>query len=180
MKDPYHAGLNFLFFGGFILALLMQLSTLDWGSVSYEVTPQATPQVEVARAPKRVPVQVTSVGGISAKRPPSLEGEALSAVGWIERSISYTPDVREFWQWPKETLERKAGDCEDRALLMLWMLKERTGVRGALLIVDYGIPGELHAEVLFDGKRYLSMEREPTVIASFTYDEAFEMIEQFR
>lgn len=43
----------------------------------------------------------------------TLEGYAQ----WLEENIKYKNEEADYWQSPEETLERKAGDCEDFAFL---------------------------------------------------------------
>jgi len=46
------------------------------------------------------------------------EKSKLARVFWFISQFKNTPDSRDFWQYPMETLSRKAGDCEDKAFLL--------------------------------------------------------------
>jgi hypothetical protein len=49
---------------------------------------------------------------------------------WVDNNIDYVPDVDGHWQTPAETLSRRAGDCEDYAILLCSLLRA------------YGVPAE--------------------------------------
>ena len=38
---------------------------------------------------------------------------------WVSRNISYRLDIGEFFQFPRETIARSKGDCEDTSLLFV-------------------------------------------------------------
>ena len=54
------------------------------------------------------------------------------------RNVSEPPG-QDFWQSPQETLRRGAGDCEDVAILLWWLLRE-AGVKDGRVVF-----GRLHA-----------------------------------
>lgn len=56
------------------------------------------------------------------------ENAMLDILNYIQH-IKQINDKREFWQYPKETIE-KGGDCEDKTFLLLSMLIQ-AGVSGA-------------------------------------------------
>ena len=39
-------------------------------------------------------------------------------------TIKYSPDTEDWWQSPQETLKNGSGDCEDRAILAYYFLRE--------------------------------------------------------
>jgi hypothetical protein len=84
----------------------------EYGQRAYNMLYSAThPQVEaVAR----------SVIGPSWKGDDSVQ--ALRA--WVRDAIWYAADAfdTDFWQTPELTLERRRGDCEDKALLLVAMI----------------------------------------------------------
>src|SRR5262249_8061537 len=41
---------------------------------------------------------------------------------WVARNITYRKDGRDTWLFPDETLHARAGDCEDRAILLATLL----------------------------------------------------------
>ena len=54
------------------------------------------------------------------------------------RNVSEPPG-QDFWQSPEETLKCGAGDCEDKAILLWWLLRE-AGVKDGRVVF-----GRLHA-----------------------------------
>lgn len=75
--------------------------------------------------------------------------------GGAENILRYTQNLRQIrdpddhWQYPAETLQKKGGDCEDKAFLLLSMLikagiKEAQGVKGRYL-------GQGHMWVEYNG-----------------------------
>jgi len=63
---------------------------------------------------------------------------------WVSENITSTAADGEEFQTPQETLARGAGDCEDHAYLLLWMVHEMYGVSGELIAYWVG-PDDLHA-----------------------------------
>ena len=41
---------------------------------------------------------------------------------WVFSHIDYTPEEKDFWQLPFETLARREGDCDDQAILTAALL----------------------------------------------------------
>jgi len=62
---------------------------------------------------------------------------------WISANIIATGVDGDEFQTPQETLDRGAGDCEDFAYLLLWMVHEMYGVSGEL-VVYWVDPETLH------------------------------------
>ena len=94
---------------------------------------------------------------------------------WVHDNIEYSYVNQEEWQLPHETIERGAGDCEDFALLLLYVVKDMYGVEGFLVVFE----GETayHAVAQFDayydavsGCRF--SEIEGRVAKIWTYQEA--------
>lgn len=75
---------------------------------------------------------------------------------WIWDNIPYKTDGDDgrvdSWQTPEETLTKGTGDCEDRALLAMFLLK-RIGINTALMIV-VETPNTNHAVVKIDSTLY--------------------------
>lgn len=64
----------------------------------------------------------------------------------------YLHGVYDVWQFPEDTLERGAGDCEDLAILLAVRIVEKTGLP-AMIVTGYG--GYVtHAWVYFEGWYY--------------------------
>lgn len=71
-------------------------------------------------------------------------------VEWVHDNVRYVPDTDgDNWSPPEVTLERGYGDCEDMAILVLWMVYQETGMKGDFAIgwVKYG----WHGWVVVDG-----------------------------
>ncbi len=47
------------------------------------------------------------------------------ALSWISSNIKNLPDDVEYWQTSCETIQRKAGDCEDHAILLWKLLRDK-------------------------------------------------------
>lgn len=50
-------------------------------------------------------------------------GSTLTCYNWVCRSIAKVADPLEYWQYPGETVERGAGDCEDHAFLLTSLIR---------------------------------------------------------
>lgn len=54
---------------------------------------------------------------------------------WMRANIVYLADEGDYWQLPHETYQLRTGDCEDQALLLMYLLWEQ-GEETELLIVE--------------------------------------------
>ncbi|GAI98810.1 unnamed protein product, partial [marine sediment metagenome] len=50
-------------------------------------------------------------------------GSTLACYDWVCRNIAKVADPTEYWQYPGETVERGAGDCEDNAFLLTSLIR---------------------------------------------------------
>ncbi|MBA7701370.1 hypothetical protein ES703_110106 [subsurface metagenome] len=50
-------------------------------------------------------------------------GSTLACYDWVCRNIAKVADPIEYWQYPLETVERGAGDCEDNAFLLTSLIR---------------------------------------------------------
>jgi hypothetical protein len=67
--------------------------------------------------------EATKADLLVTKIPKSFDFRAHVAVSFVAEKIAYRPNpARDPWQFPDETLELKAGDCEDRAFLLASLL----------------------------------------------------------
>jgi hypothetical protein len=71
---------------------------------------------------------------------------------WVYDNITWTADIGEFWQYPQETLDRRAGDCEDQTILTLSLLYDRFGIEGQSEVIYYSARGRFHMRPLLKGK----------------------------
>jgi hypothetical protein len=60
---------------------------------------------------------------------------------WASSNITYVRDDGEYWQTPKETIERKKGDCEDFSTLLCSLLRAR-GIPADQVYVAVGVDSE--------------------------------------
>lgn len=73
----------------------------------------------------------------------------------VHAEIEYAEDVDNEWQSPRQTIELGTGDCEDMALLFLYLVEQEYGVRGEIAVINQGNDtGTLHAIALIDGVYY--------------------------
>lgn len=56
--------------------------------------------------------------------------------GYVRNNVTYEEDPGDYWQSPRETLDRRAGDCEDRAILYINILYARFGIKAELVLLD--------------------------------------------
>lgn len=106
---------------------------------------------------KPAPIILPSQTPIALSPPPSpLSEKAHVLEGFLAKSLTFVPDETEFWSTPTATLLSGRGDCEDYALLFLYLIHAETGVKGNLVIVKYESPPSpvLHAEPEVEGIRY--------------------------
>lgn len=74
---------------------------------------------------------------------------------WIADNYVYKDDASEYWQSPEETLERGTGDCEDWAILCVYMLNE-INIKANIALIqkpDWD-PMVYHAAIWIDGRVY--------------------------
>ncbi|KKN08229.1 hypothetical protein LCGC14_1058780 [marine sediment metagenome] len=58
--------------------------------------------------------------------------DAWALYDWVTRNISYRLDFGEFFQFPRETIAREQGDCEDTSNLLASLLRNFTDTYVAL------------------------------------------------
>ncbi len=63
-------------------------------------------------------------GTVETETEPELT-DIVHALSWMSRNITSVPDKVEYWQTSCETLERRKGDCEDQAILLWRLLREK-------------------------------------------------------
>ena len=74
---------------------------------------------------------------------------------WVATEIRYQPDsihypqADEYWQSPAQTYVWRTGDCEDYAILALYLVHRDVGIDGAMACGT--IPAGFHAWVFVDG-----------------------------
>jgi len=76
------------------------------------------------------------------------------AIDIVVNDIKYADDIdvhwtTDYWQTPEETWTLQTGDCEDKALLLMYYLKT-LGIDSSMIIAKG--PENLHSWVNFQGK----------------------------
>ncbi len=80
--------------------------------------------------------------------------DSAEADAWVHDNIDYALDIdqygqEDYWASPYETLRNRAGDCEDKAILFLAIMKRSTGAEGELVI--YADVDWVHAAAKVNG-----------------------------
>ncbi len=63
-------------------------------------------------------------GTVETEAEPKLT-DVVHALSWMSKNITPTPDDEDYWQTSCETMERGKGDCEDQAILLWRLLREK-------------------------------------------------------
>jgi hypothetical protein len=75
---------------------------------------------------------------------------------WVDARVRYLGDAihdkLDYWQSPDQTWEWKAGDCEDYALLVMYVMHRDLG--GWPKLACGKVPGGYHAWVEYEGEQY--------------------------
>lgn len=97
-----------------------------------------------------------------------------SAMEWETNEITYKSDPanygkEDYWASPKETLDRKCGDCEDFSILLMYMIYTSFGGKADLVCTSD------HAIVKYAGKYYepqgaVSYDSYPGIIKTYSFD----------
>ena len=78
---------------------------------------------------------------------------------WMRKNIRYQTDTtshqRDYWQTPEETVNRRAGDCEDFSLLFMYLCRRYLDIEPRLFVVSRNSIGTYdHTIVEVDGSWY--------------------------
>jgi len=77
---------------------------------------------------------------------------------WCISNLSYKSDKevygKSYWQTPEETYRLRTGDCEDFALLFMYLTEKNLGLETELIIVGYNSSSANHAVVGVGGQWY--------------------------
>jgi hypothetical protein len=98
------------------------------------------------------------------------------AQAWVERTIRYKDDLSnwgraEYWASPKETLDRGAGDCDDKSILFGFIVHTELGVPSRdiqFVIVDF--PTGFHFLTRVDGVDYMTPPGAYREMIALSYD----------
>lgn len=71
---------------------------------------------------------------------------AEEALNWVYFNIKYEVDDKDYWQTPEYTYVFRTGDCEDMAILWMYLVEKQANITGTkLLIVQPTWSTNLHA-----------------------------------
>lgn len=91
---------------------------------------------------------------------------------WVYFNIGYVDEIKDEWQTPEETYLIREGDCEDKALLMMWLIHRDLGGYPSLVKINADFGG-YHAVVLYDGIMFDSAkEYDKPSVWTFGYNTA--------
>lgn len=82
--------------------------------------------------------------------PPMVPTNPVELCEWVAEEIEYKTDAPQYVQSPRETLDRGTGDCEDFAILYMWLL----GREDAELVIVLVSDTAGHAVVELEGEWY--------------------------
>ena len=92
---------------------------------------------------------------------------------WLRANIDYVSDAihdeREYWQSPDQTYQWRSGDCEDFAILAMYMIRQELGGWPELGAGKYDGTG--HGWVVYEGRWYEAQTgRDVTDDSHYTLD----------
>ena len=101
---------------------------------------------------------------------PNVGSVPFNILFFVARHVSYIEDHEEYWQSPGETYALGTGDCEDYAILAMFMINRDTDSE-ALMATD-----ATHAWLIVDGEHWepISATLVPprSFVRLYTYDQA--------
>jgi hypothetical protein len=96
---------------------------------------------------------------------------------WVYQEVKYKSDSIEFWQYPHETIEKMAGDCEDMALLTMYLTYINFGIKPDMEIVYYEDINDYHAIPTIHGVELEPSPRSGWILYQlYAYDVAMDQI----
>jgi len=72
---------------------------------------------------------------------------SISDIMNILKEITPKEDEGDYWQTPEQTLERKTGDCEDYAILFMYLAYKYLNRNSSLIEIQYNGHEDAHAVV---------------------------------
>ena len=88
---------------------------------------------------------------------PDMSDTPESIMMWVYDNIEYVSDKplpSDQFQIPRKTLDLRTGDCDDFAILFMWLLYQKLGIKAKFVILKLG--DTYHASVAWEGKLYES------------------------
>ena len=74
------------------------------------------------------------------------------ALHYVFTTIEYKDDPLDYWQTPEQTYTLKTGDCEDFAILVMWIIWEKLKIDSRLILISKDGIG--HAIISVNGEYY--------------------------
>jgi hypothetical protein len=96
----------------------------------------------------------------------------VGIVYWSEWIVKYEREEVDYWKAPIESYTERRGDCEDLAILALYMVRQELGIKGELVLGWNPETKEGHAWVRIDGAEYYEMPYDYPETRVVTYAEA--------
>lgn len=103
---------------------------------------------------------ITGFSGCSQVTPYLSECETMAEIHDIMRTVEYCYDwdsaehaQLEYWQSPNETMELLTGDCDDYAILLMYLLNQAFGWEAEMALVKLEGHG-FHHFVVYEGHIY--------------------------
>jgi hypothetical protein len=86
-------------------------------------------------------------------------GSLKEAQDWINKNIEYKSDQEnygysEYWASPEQVLNKKSGDCEDMAILLLYIAKTQFNYEGKLVSINLRYCNSFHAITYIESQYY--------------------------
>jgi len=84
------------------------------------------------------------------------------AVLYVLKNIKYQFDLasgsKDYWQTPEQTYTLKTGDCEDMAILLMYILKDKLNIDSVFLLIENIFTEKRHGMVFADDYYLLSTD----------------------
>lgn len=80
-------------------------------------------------------------------------------ISWINENIEYVSDIelygiKEYWPMPDETYDLRAGDCDGKIILLMYLLKQNFNIDSLFICVTIKWSNEDHAITFFKNNFY--------------------------
>lgn len=104
---------------------------------------------------------------------------------WMYDNILYSDEEGDYWKYPNETFSDGYGDCEDRAILFLYIVNDSLGIKGELGIAevqDKEYPENVgyHAYPIIEGHNYENNLYTYKIVEKIKYDSISYCVNQKR
>lgn len=93
---------------------------------------------------------------------------------WVKNNITYIADNNDSWQTPIETFNRGGGDCEDFAILFLWLYYQYTGEKNIEMRSLKVSDNHGHIVVFWNNEYYLETGNELIENSNYVIHEIYD------